>query len=82
MTKTQINYSTLPVLARSGKALADIADYLGEDRMLSFEADFRQVHKRKPVSFQRFETLCSIAGISGYPVEVWYEYLTTMETVS
>lgn len=69
MTHYDVNYSDLTPQAKHDKAIADIKDYLGDDKYRNLTAEFRAAG---PMPLGRFEMYLSIAGVQGYPVRAWY----------
>jgi hypothetical protein len=67
-----VSYKNLPEDEKRVKAVLDIKEYLGTERFNKVEADFRQLGYIEP---DKFEFLCMIAGIEGYPVGAWYASL-------
>lgn len=65
-----VNYEGLDPIAKHNKAIADIKEYLGEDR---FETLTEQFKNRSP-SFEQFELMVSFAGVQGYPAKAWFNY--------
>jgi hypothetical protein len=74
MTHHTINYSALRgnEASRKAKALRDIKEWLGAKRYAKITAEFRAM---KQPSRAGFHLQVSFAGVSGYPVHVWYEEL-------
>ena len=72
---TEIDYSKLDGEAKQAKALADVKDWMGEGR---FEAVNKELSKVR--DFDRFEFYASLAGVQGYPVRAWFDWLRSLET--
>lgn len=70
--KQTVNYSDLPVGNKQQSALDDIRRFLGLDHFNQLTADFRAY---RPLEINQFSMFAGIAGIEGYPVEVWYKYI-------
>lgn len=67
-----INYSALPDGERQQKAISDIVDYLGQDKMDKINEELR----KNPVTRKNFIfQLAMFVGIEGYPAEVWADHL-------
>ena len=67
---TTIDYSN----KSSNHVIDDLKDWFGEEKFASLSKLFQEEFKESPSS-EHFSMLCSIAGVQGYPVRVWYEYL-------
>ena len=65
-----ISYAHLPEDQKKREALKDIREWLGTRKYNQLVKEFRW---HKPMPLEQFTGLCSIAGIQGYPVKVWYE---------
>ena len=70
---TTIDYGKLEGKAKEDKAIADIVNWLGKERYEKLTAEFKKEPKQP--TLDGFHLMCSIAGISGYPVTVWYRRL-------
>lgn len=70
MTHYTLDYSKLPANVAHEKALTDLKDYLGEEKFWTLTAEFRRLPK--PLPIEQFELMVSFAGITGFPVLVWY----------
>ena len=66
---TTKDYSGLSEDEKQIKAISDIRDWLGVEKFNKLEREFKLYG---PVTEEQFGFLCSIAGISGYPVTAWY----------
>jgi len=69
---TTIDYGKLDGKAKEDKAIADIVNWFGAERYATLTAAFKK--EPKP-TLDRFHLMCSIAGVQGYPVTVWYRQL-------
>ena len=71
MTHYLVDYAELGIgtNAAHAKALADIKDYMGEDRYNLVTLEF----KKMPVmpTLDQMHYWLMLAGISGYPVQAW-----------
>ncbi len=63
---TKADYSQSP--SKSFDAVEDIKDWLGEDRWALVSPEMAKVKDQ-----DQFALYASLAGISGYPVEAWFE---------
>jgi hypothetical protein len=68
----EVNYAELSPAEKQEKAIADIKDFIGENRFHKLTEDFRTYGK---INIEQFGFLCSITGISGYPVEAWHTHV-------
>ena len=72
-----IDYSSYDnPLAKQAAALADVRDYLGQERFFNLVQEFRKVEY---MPLERFTLLMSISGISGYPVRAFHEYIFPLQ---
>ncbi len=53
-------------------ALADICEWMGEERFTRVDDLYRQM---APVGLELFRLQMSFAGVAGYPVEAWHRSL-------
>jgi hypothetical protein len=60
---------------REAKALADVEAWFGKKKFAELEAAFRADYPTQEIHLHRFRTLCSFAGVQGYPVGVWFRKL-------
>lgn len=74
MTHYTRDYSTLTGSAKSSAAIADIIDFLGDNKFDELTAEFRRY---RHLELDQFACFVGIAGISGYPVEAWHDYIYT-----
>lgn len=65
-----IDYGKLKGNAKAKKAAEDIKFYLGEDRFEKLTKDFAAA---KLKNFYQFVNWAGLAGIRGYPAEVWWD---------
>jgi len=72
VTHYNVNYDGLAWDAKRAKALKDIKDWLGAKRYREATLAFRAI---QPPTRHGFALQVSLAGISGFPVNVWYEEL-------
>ena len=72
MTHYNVNYSHLEEPNRSDKAIADLVEWLGEDRFTKLTEDFR---KLKPMDHEQFAMWLSIAGVQGFPVIAYWRHI-------
>lgn len=73
MPRQTIDYSTLPDVERQQKAITDIVNYLGQDKMDQINA---AVKADKTITRRNFVIQLSLfVGIDGYPSEVWADQL-------
>jgi len=68
----EINYAELSPAERQEKAIADLKEFLGEERFERLTSDFRVYGK---LDLEKFAFLCSITGVSGYPVTAWHTHV-------
>lgn len=71
MTHYNISYADMSLERADKEALSDIIDYIGEEKFITVTKSAK-IH---PISFENFQTACSIGGIRGYPVRAWYRYV-------
>jgi hypothetical protein len=69
------DYSSYSESIKRAEALKDLREWFG-DRYEGILADFRAVHAKHPLSFNRVELYLSVAGVYGYPVVVFYKEMT------
>lgn len=60
-------------IAKHNKAIQDIKDYLGEDRFNKLTQCVQ--NEPEQYTFDQFRLAVSFAGIQGYPVRAWYNYV-------
>lgn len=70
---TIISYKDLPLNERERAALDDVREYLSTRRFLNLVQKFRE--EKPDLSLGAFEVIISFAGISGYPVNVFYKHI-------
>ena len=72
---TEIRYDTKnnPMLARD-RAIADLIDWLGQAKYDELTPQFKAM-KNDGMNLGQFRMWVSLAGVTGYPVEVWYDKL-------
>ena len=76
---TTIDYSNLSKADATKRALADINEWLGNDRhgqnrFANLTEAFRLQNKSKPISPFTFAMYASLSGVRGFPVCVWYNH--------
>lgn len=71
---TDIKYDQMDPIAKHNKAIADIKDFLGEDKFGQITKTFREVPQDQ-MPLDKFTNYASLAGIQGYPVKAWYNYI-------
>lgn len=65
-----INYSAIAEQkTKEAKALTDIIKFIGLKRFKHMSSNFKLV----PMRLETFRMYCSITGIHGYPVDIWYK---------
>lgn len=76
MTHYNISYADLSPEAKRTKAIADIIDWLGQDRYDTISKLFLDMQQAegKP-SWKKFSMALFMSGIAGYPLVAWYETL-------
>lgn len=73
MTHYTVDYSTITdAKAKQERALDDIKEYRGEVWFRKMTDEF-QLHT--DMTLEKFANYLSIAGISGYPVEAWFNHI-------
>jgi len=72
MTHHTVDYRVYSHEMKRAKAMKDIKDWLGLERFRKIDKAYRAL--RQP-SRHAFALQISFAGISGFPVHVWYEEL-------
>lgn len=78
MTHYTINYSNcIDEVAKHNKALADIKDFLGEERFNNLTEMFK-VHWSEQPELGHFQLMCAFVGVQGYPVKAWYNYIWSL----
>lgn len=70
MTHYTISYEGLDPIEKHNKAIADIKEYVGEDRFKDLTARFKEMSP----SLEQFELMVSFAGVQGYPAKAWFNY--------
>ncbi len=70
MTHYDVDYSKLTPQAKYNKAIADIKDYMGEERYNKVIGLFKQM---QPIPLEKFHLQMSFAGVQGYPVVAMYD---------
>lgn len=73
MTHYTTNYEGLSEIEKHNKAIEDIKDYMGAEK-------FEELTKRVKVEYpnwtlEQFRMAVSFAGVQGYPVKAWYNYI-------
>lgn len=73
MTHYTVDYSNLndDPISKHNKAIQDIKEYIGDDRFETLTEKFKQMSP----SLEQFELMVSFAGVQGYPVKAWYNYI-------
>lgn len=51
------------------QAIADIKDWLGEDKFSELDGLLRQLPE--PMSFRKMSMMFMLSGISGFPLQAW-----------
>ena len=69
MTHYNVDYAGLEPYDARMKAIADVRDYVGEERFEILATNFRQL---SGISYDEFALMLSFAGIQGFPVKVLY----------
>ena len=69
MTHYVEDYSALKGLEKVNKALDDIRSFLGEEK---FNRVTNELRKDPPPDWDYFRLICSVGGITHYPVLAWY----------
>ena len=69
----EVNYDKLAPADRDAAAIADIRDWLGQERDDRLCETFAA--QEQPMSQEDFAVVCSFAGIQGLPVQAWYRSL-------
>lgn len=73
MTHYNVSYEGLSDIEKHNKAIQDIKDYLGEEK---FEQLTKQCKEEYPdLTLEQFRMSVSFAGVQGYPVKAWYNYI-------
>ena len=67
-----INYEKLTEDEKREKAMKDIAQYVGDERLKMLNEAFRAEGK---MPYDNFVPYANLAGVAGYPVKAWYEHL-------
>lgn len=70
MTRYTVSYEGLDDVTKHNQAIADVKEYLGEDRFSQLTELFRQ----QPYTLDQFSLAVSFAGVQGYPVKAWYNH--------
>lgn len=70
MTHYDVDYSALTPQEKFNKAIADIKDYMGEERYAKVVSLFK-LHP--PIALEVFHLQMSFAGVQGYPVVAMYD---------
>ena len=68
----EVNYGELSPAERQEKAIADLKEFLGEERFEKLTGEFRAYGK---LDLEQFAFFCSITGVSGYPVTAWHTHV-------
>jgi hypothetical protein len=68
-----IKYSGQDTAEDRKQALEDTRDWLGDERFEKITADLKQEYP--DLGPGQFTLMVSIAGVSGYPVLVWFEHI-------
>jgi len=74
MTHVDIDYSSLQGVAKQEAALWDIKNWIGIEKFEHLTAELRKFD-RDEMPLERMAMLMTIAGISGYPIRAWHEYI-------
>lgn len=78
MTHYDVDYSKLQEPEKSNKALADIKDYVGEERFNKITEALRAELRggtQEPRSWDQFKLVMSFAGIQGFPCQPMYVWV-------
>jgi hypothetical protein len=70
-----ISYAGLSPKDKYKKALRDIQDYVGEER---FEHLTKLLREEK-LSQEHFISAVSLAGVQGWPAQVWFQHVNKEE---
>lgn len=73
MAHYDISYEGLDPIAKHNKAIQDIKDYLGNDRFDIVTESAKNMDP--PMTLNEFTVAMSFAGVQGYPVKAWYNYI-------
>ena len=77
MTHYTISYKDMPETEAHQKALADIKDWLGEDRFLKITKGCREAvdpdGNPEILTFPQWRMAMFLSGIEGYPLKAWYK---------
>lgn len=69
-----IDYAGLDPIAKHNKAIEDVKEFLGKEKFDKLTKEFREVPQDQ-MSLDKFTNYVSLAGIQGYPVKAWYNYI-------
>lgn len=75
MTHYDVDYSKLDGKAKRDKAIADIKDYVGEEKFADVHKSLVEYHKVRPLSYNVLALNLMLTGISGYPVVAWLDLI-------
>ena len=70
--KTKIDYSGMTPEEKQKRAVADVKEFLGDERYDQLVTIFQTSAK---VDLVEFHIMLSFAGIEGYPVEAFYNFV-------
>lgn len=70
MSHYDIDYSDMTPQTKHLKAIADIKDYMGEDR---YHKITQAIRADGPMSVDKLRIIVSLAGVQGYPVRAWHD---------
>lgn len=75
MTHYTVDYSNLnnDPIAKHNKAIQDIKEYLGDERFKRITDCMRTDCPN--MTLEQFTMAASFAGVQGYPVKAWYNYI-------
>ena len=72
MTHYTVDYSNMTPQAKHNKAIADIRDYLGDDKFEKLTLDFRALYVDRGLTVGVLGRYLMLAGVDGYPVRAWH----------
>lgn len=74
MTHYNIDYSKYDddPITKHNQAIKDIKEYIGEEKFDNLTQEFKSFSW---MSLEQFGFYVSLAGIQGYPVKAWYNYI-------
>lgn len=77
MTHYTTSYEGLTEVEKHNKAIEDIKEWMGEERFDHITSLVRDDVKegREQMTLDQFTMAISLAGVQGYPVKAWYNYI-------